>query len=622
MCGIYGISAALSCGLSVTRDGVERQTNLLAHRGPDGSGVWLSGEGHVGLGHRRLSIIDLSADGSQPLVSQCGRFIVVFNGEIYNYRELRKQLSELGRVFRTACDTEVVLAAYEVWGKACPEYLEGMFAFAVFERSEAGSSGMVFLARDRAGEKPLFFSLKNKCLEFASELKALTQLGRIDTRALNAYLSLGWFPGNETIGCDARRLGAGCAAIVDLEAGVLREWRYWSVPEPAPNLVASLEDAADEVWELLCGSVRRQLRADVRTGVFLSGGMDSSLVVAAAAKVSESVVPTFSVSFGEGRLDESAHARRIADYFGTDHRELNGEEVNSELFEGLAEYIDEPLGDSSILPMYLVSRETAGHVKVALGGDGGDEIFGGYRRYQRRLFWGRFDRYFPTWLCAGISRGARWLPAGWKGRALMSAMGGGVGPVAQLRTPYFDMHLRRRVLRKGLFQPLVMDFDRGKNGRCIGQEEQALVYNLLRSDFEGVLANDYLVKVDRASMANGLEVRSPYLDRRLVECAFGRIHSGLKVTSKERRRVQRAVAKRFLPDTFQTDRKQGFSMSVDRLMRERKMLDIVMELPNDVFRRRGVEALVDGHRRGRRNGARLFCLATLSVGLRNLKLGL
>ncbi len=415
MCGIVGI---------VSRDAVTERgwlltgRDLLTHRGPDDAGEWSAPDGRAWLGHRRLAIIDLTPSGRQPMLDRAHELSIVFNGEIYNYRELRAELVSVGHSFTSSSDTEVILAAYREWGAECFAKLEGMFALALYDVRR----GELLLARDRAGEKPLFYLSTGGALRFASELKALLADGslprRVDLESFDCYLADGFVPGDRCMLHGFNKLPPAHALRFNAETGRTQIWRYWDLPR-APRDAAELgseDELIDGLERVLEQAVRRQLVADVPVGVLLSGGVDSSLVTAMAARANPTV-RTFTVRFpGHGSYDETEHARLIARAFGTDHVEIEAEAASVGLLPTLARQFDEPMVDSSMVPTYLLSRVVRAHCTVALGGDGGDELFGGYPHYDRMLRLARGAGRAPRFLRALLARAAGALPAGFTGR--------------------------------------------------------------------------------------------------------------------------------------------------------------------------------------------------------------
>lgn len=613
MCGITGVCGRVR---DEDRSWLNISCHRLRHRGPDAGATWIAQEGNAVLGHRRLSIIDTSRGSNQPFVSADGQLILVFNGEIYNYLELREELQREGALFCTAGDTEVLLAAYRHWGEDCLQRLNGMWAFAIWDRRRGSGGERLFFARDRAGEKPFYYRHRRARFEFASELKGLRTDGQIDLQALNHYLALGYVPGELCIAAGVHKLPPAHAGIFDLARDELQLWRYWTLPELGPDSATRFdgEALAEQSWSLLQDSVRLRLRSDVPTGVFLSGGLDSSLITAAAASVSSGPIQTFTVGVPGSALDETRHARLVADAFGTEHHVLPIEQPSLDLLDGLAPLIDEPIADSSILPSFLLSCLTRQHVTVALGGDGGDELYGGYRHYQAALQDRARLGWVPTPLFRVAARLAARLPAGVRGRNRLSSLRDGPEHAAIWGTPYFDVALRRRLLSEDVLAELGPHLDAPERYALKGYGSAPdPVSGLTRLDFQQVLADDFLVKVDRASMANSLEIRAPFLDHRLVEHAFREIPPQWKCTVAERRRIQNLMAKRYLPEGFELNRKQGFSVPMDEWMRDVKEERVVPEKHMNFFNINAIRDLLNGQRRGRTNGARLFALMMLKA---------
>ncbi len=618
MCGIYG---AYSSRGDLRVDDLTAHRDRLLHRGPDDGGTWVSADGRLGLAQRRLSIIDLSQGGHQPMMSADSRFVIVFNGEIYNYREIRAALKSQGAVFASDSDTEVLLQAYVTWGESCLERLNGMFAFAVFDQGAAQTPPSLFFARDRAGEKPFYYAHETGYFSFASEVKALTRTGQIDLQALNHYLSLGYVPGDMCLFAGVNKLAPAHCGRLDLASGAVSIRRYWSLPTHQPAASVEGEALAQEAGALIEDSVRLRLVADVPVGVLLSGGLDSSLVVAAAARVSSTPVETFTVALPGSALDEAHHAQKVASFFGTRHHVLPLDKPSLSLLDGLAPYIDEPIADSSILPAWLVFGLARKKVTVALGGDGGDELFGGYSDYMTSYADARRWGAVPAPMLRGLATAAALLPAGVRGRNRLSSLRG--GPFQQLiwGRPYFDSSLRRRILKPAAAELL---------GTALEAPEQFLLarFNqgadpldaMTRTHFGSVLPDDFLVKVDRASMMHSLEVRAPMLDHRLIEFTFGRVPSHWKVSGTESRRLQRLLAKQWLPQDLDVNRKQGFSIPINEWLREEGEAGLMARMGGlpDIINMEEVQRLVRGHIAGRANGGRLFSLIMLAIAMRNL----
>lgn len=610
MCGIIGIASLTPVE---SRGWLAHGCEAIAHRGPDDIGIWWTPEGNVGLGHRRLAIIDLSPSGHQPMRDASGELRIVFNGEIYNFTELRRELATGGYPFQTKTDTEVILAAYREWGVRCLERFNGMFAFALYDARDQ----TLFMARDRAGEKPLFYRVSNGTLRFASELKALmADRGlprRIDPHALDCYLAGGFVPGDRCILEGFNKLPPGHALSFNLRLGTARVWRYWQVPKFDGH--ASDEAALlDELEELLEDAVGRQMVADVPVGVLLSGGVDSSLVTAMAVRRASCKVRTFSIGFpGYGALDETEHARLIARHFGTEHTELIAGPGTADLIPRLARQFCEPMVDSSMIPTWLVTQLVRQHCIVALGGDGGDELFGGYRHYSRLLWMqdrlGCVPRPVRQMAAAAAER---LLPVGFKARNWLQGMAVNLQDDLPLIASYFDAAARRSLMNRYPKYELVAEGIR--RGRV--PHEPDLLQRATRMDFVDYLAEDILVKVDRASMHNSLEVRAPLLDYRLVEFAFGKVPSRLKSTAQEKKILLKRLAARVLPSEFDRQRKQGFSIPLGHWLKSgpfRELFWGVLQDTGCLFDLYTTQGLLEGQDKGRDNGERLFALVLFEL---------
>ena len=613
MCGIVGYA---SRSVPVDRARVEAQRDSLTHRGPDDQGSWLATDCTAALGHRRLSIIDLSPAGRQPMVDSTGELEIVFNGEIFNFRDLRHDLEHLGHRFRTKTDTEVLLAAYREWGDDFLRYLNGQFAIGLYDAVKR----RMLLARDRAGEKPLFYRHAAETLSFASELKALmadpTMPRVIDPAALNWYLTYGYVPGDLCILRGVHKLPAAHALSYDIASDAVRLWRYWGLPTPASD-AEELSDAqwSDELEALLEDSVRRQLVADVPVGILLSGGVDSSLVTALAARVSATPVKTFTIAFpGHGSYDESPFARLVAEHFGTDHTELVAEPATADLLPMLARQYDEPMADSSMLPTYLVSRLIREHATVALGGDGGDELFGGYMHHS----WIQSQERLRALIPRPIRRVAHHLvqnlvPVGVKGRNFLLGYTSDLGESIARYGMFFDQHMRQQLLASGR-SAFADDTPEMVKGSAFA--DRTPLWRTTAVDFSGYLTDDILVKVDRASMLTSLEVRAPWLDYRIIELAFGRVPDRLRATARERKILPRRLAARILPSALDLNRKQGFSIPLHRWFKGpwgTMFESVLSEADPALFDRRAIEQLLAAQRRGLSNTHRLFALTLFEL---------
>jgi asparagine synthase (glutamine-hydrolysing) len=560
MCGICGIAAADGAPPDV--EAVKRMNGRLVHRGPDSDGVFAGDR--VALAMRRLSIIDL-AGGDQPIANEDGSVTVVQNGEIYNYRELRGELERRGHRFRTHSDTEVLVHLYEEHGEGFVERLRGMFAIALWDARER----RLLLARDRFGIKPLYYRLKDGTLSFASELKALLEQPgfsrEIDPRAVAAFLAFNSIPAPLTVFAEARKLRPGTLAI--WRDGELSQRRY---ARPAPAEAGETRRRpeaalADELRETLRDSVRAHLVADVPVGVLLSGGVDSAGLVALAAGQQAEPVKTFSVGFEEASFDELDRARLVAKRYGAEHHEIVLRPDAVELLPKLVEAFDEPFGDSSALPTYLVSELAAGEVKVALSGEGGDELFGGYYTYVADLLAPRIGR-----LAALASPLIERLPSSsgkvsFDYKAKRFARGAKLPPLERHHAwkEIFSRELQAALLggRDPGWDPV--DLYRERYAETAGAEPLARLQDV---DLGIYLVDDLLVKTDRSSMAHSLELRVPFLDNEVAAAAL-RLATPLKVRGLAKKRLLRRALAPLLPKAILQGPKQGFSIPVATWLR-------------------------------------------------------
>jgi asparagine synthase (glutamine-hydrolysing) len=623
MCGIVGqVFQEGRCNPETLR----AMRDSMVHRGPDDAGEWYSSDFRVGLAHRRLAIIDLSHAGHQPMLDESGRFCIVFNGEIYNFKELRRELEGQGHIFRSESDTEVILASYREWGFECLQRFNGMFAFGLYDSEYR----RLFLARDRAGEKPLYYWHSNGKFVFTSELKAMmadSSFSRIlNVQALDYYLAYGYVPGNMCILKGVKKLEAGHALEYDFEKDEVHIWRYWQLPEQNAVNKGDVDDFSCELEELLKDSIKRELVADVPVGVMLSGGLDSSLITAMAAAMSSRRISTFNVSFrGHDGFDESAYARKIAEFFGTQHEELVAEPASIALLPEIAKQFDEPIADHAIVPTYLLSREIRKHAKVALSGDGGDELFGGYSHYNWILKQGNFRRYVPNSLRRCIARVAsNYLPLGMRGRNHLIGLSADYRNSISHINLYFD-HLSR----KRIYSPDTRHDDISVTPEIyrssLPDPTQSLLRQVMEADFRTTLADGYLVKVDRASMLASLEIRAPLLDYRIIEFAYGRLPDYLKVTENARKVLLRKLAKRLLPKEYDVTRKQGFTMPLHAWFKGdwgAYMESVLMNSDGSFFNKRFIQNLLSLQKKGYSNTNRIFALTMFELWRREYKVSL
>jgi asparagine synthase (glutamine-hydrolysing) len=622
MCGIVGFLR--SHAMDDPRI-LNRALKCQQHRGPDDEGTWWSTDRRVGLGHRRLAIIDLSTRGHQPMSDSSGRLQIVFNGEIYNYLELRDELRAMGHTFRSDTDTEVILEAYRAWGVNCVKRLNGMFAFGLFDTE----SQRLFLARDRAGEKPLFYAERDRGFSFSSELKGLLSdysVDRvIDSTALNFYLAYGYVHGSQCMIRGVNKLPAAHAMTYDLRTGHSKTWRYWLLPAPFSGPIPDTGELLDELEQLLEESVRRQLIADVPLGILLSGGIDSSLVTAIASKLSSTPVRTFTISFpGHSAFDEGPYARIVASHFGTQHTELTAEPASIDLLPALARQFDEPMADSSMIPTFLVSRLIRQHATVALGGDGGDELFGGYHHHAWLIQQQRARRYLPPSVRKALhSAATRHLPIGLRGRNYLLGYTSELNQSLTRPGLFFDQLSRIHLLSPALRE--AADDGPEKFKAAMFDDGRTILQRTTASDFSTYLTDDILVKVDRAAMLASLEVRAPWLDRGVVEFAFGRVPDNLRATSGHRKILPRMLAERLLPKSLDMRRKQGFSLPLGEWFKGawgKYLEDLLGEADPQLFNQHAIQGLLDAQRRGFAQTNRLFSLSIFELWRREYRVAI
>ncbi|MFT4797178.1 MAG: asparagine synthase (glutamine-hydrolyzing) [Candidatus Azotimanducaceae bacterium] len=552
MCGISGVYE-LDADPAANRESVRAMTSAIAHRGPDGEGFY-TGK-HVALGHRRLSIIDV-AGGDQPIFNEDESICIVFNGEIYNYLELYEDLVKRGHRFRTKSDTEVIVHLYEEMGVRCLDLLNGMFTFAIWDKPRE----RLFIARDRMGEKPLYFFQNGTKLVFGSELKALRTNKdcprSLDKNALDLYLAYGYIPEPHCIFEGVRKLPA--AHYLIAENGQISVQAYWELARPEEKNTASFDDQLAEFSSRIKQSVKLRLRSDVPVGAFLSGGIDSSLMVAVAAE-QHSGISTFSVGFSEQDFDELDSARQIADRYGTNHHQIQLDKVDESLFPKIVAHFDEPFSDSSAIPTYYVTQEAAKHVKVCISGDAGDELFGGYSRYMPEPGERQINRIPASLRGALLDPASRMLPDSFRGKGKLRRFAVDGAQRWQRKLGVFDDIERKLMYLPGMANHL--DASASLFQPYFQAPQAEALSSRMWADQKTYLPDDILVKVDRTSMWHSLEVRVPFLDHTLVEFA-NRLPTSSKINAGE----QKYILKKFLADKVPNDLltrpKKGFSLPI------------------------------------------------------------
>jgi len=608
MCGFAGFFDVTE-QLKQPVENLQQMIRVLSHRGPDDEGIWIDDTTGIGLGHRRLSIVDLSVEGHQPMISNCGRYVIAYNGEIYNYQEIRKDLEQQAAdglmPWRGHSDTEVALAAISVWGleKALKRF-NGMFAFALWDKHKR----VLHLARDRLGEKPVYYGWAGDVFVFGSELKSLRANrqfnGDVDRNSLTLYFRYNYIPAPHSIYKGIYKLPAGCLISISVDdvknksafspfvnnqqASTLSPIKYWSAEKAAESgekqrLSGTLNDVVDELEHLMLDAVRLRMEADVPLGAFLSGGIDSSMVVSLMQAQSTQPVKTFTIGSYNVTYNEAINAQSIAKYLGTDHTQLYVSPGEAQqVIPQLPQLYDEPFADSSQIPTFLVSKMARQHVTVSLSGDGGDELFAGYNRhFWARSIWNKTAN-IPRPLRAGISRALQSVsPAtldelllrmrpllpkrfseGLAGNKLHKLAG-----ALAARSPQ-DMYYR---LVSNWQDPESLVID-GSEARTVITENSHwpdlsdFTERMMYLDLVSYLPDDILVKLDRASMANSLESRVPFLDHRLVEFS-SKVPLSMKISNGKGKWILRQLLYKYVPQELVDGPKKGFGLPIDDWLR-------------------------------------------------------
>ncbi|MFZ1699210.1 MAG: asparagine synthase (glutamine-hydrolyzing) [Pyrinomonadaceae bacterium] len=604
MCGIAGFISKTGESVEPREARLDAMCRVITHRGPDEQGTAVVGRAAMGM--RRLSIIDL-ATGQQPIYNTDRTKLIVFNGEIYNYLEIKKDLEALGYKFRTNSDTEAIIHAYDHYGADCLRMLRGMFAFAIWDSREE----TLFLARDRVGKKPLFYNVSDGEFVFGSEMKVLLEHGgvsrEIDHGALDSYLTFGYVPEELCIFKGVNKLEPGHFLIY--KNGDVRTESYWDFDFSGDALGQDEDEIADDLLTRLRDAVKVRLVSEVPLGAFLSGGVDSSAVVGLMSQVMDEPVKTFSIGFNEDSFDELKYARVAAKHFNTDHHEFTLTPDFVDVIDELVWHFDEPFADSSALPTYMVSKLAREHVTVVLSGDGGDELFAGYTRYvtdRNRRGLGRLPRGVRRNLIRPLSEA---LPHGARGKNYLfnislDAAGRYIDSISHFNGPR-----KRRLYSNEIRTKMNGSFARGeKLYRDITDNSvtEDAIENLLYLDSKTYLPSDILTKVDRMSMASSLETRSPLLDHRLIEYVT-RIPSHLKLKGRETKYIFKKAIANLVPNDILHREKQGFGVPLSEWINQQLKERIIGDLSDRRSIERGyfdpkyVNLLIGEHARGRRD---------------------
>ncbi len=593
MCGIAGFIDS-EYSQENAEQLIDAMCKIIRHRGPDDQGTWVGGG--VALGMRRLSIIDL-AGGHQPIFNEDQSILTVFNGEIYNYKELKATLEERGHRFQTQSDTEAIVHAYEEYGDACPQYLRGMFAFAIWDKRRQ----RLLLARDRFGKKPLNYYWDGQRLIFGSEIKSILEAGiarEINHTALDEYLVYRYVPAPNTLFKGVQKLPAG--HTLAYEHGNISIKRYWYLSF-LPTCHDDEATAIERIRELIKDAVRVRLMSEVPLGAFLSGGIDSSVVVGFMSQMMSQPVKTFSIGFEEDDYSELPYARRVAEHFQTEHHEFF---VRPDLITVLPQLVwayDEPFGDSSMLPTYYVSKLASEHVTVALSGDGGDEIFAGYRHYLRELE----ISHIPWLMRQLLGWGSHLMPDGMRGKRRLRNIHRGL-PIRYVQgTMIFPVGTREWMYQPDYYAKLLHHDPYARQTEPFKDVAQLdVVTQMQYVDAHNYLVDDILVKVDKASMFNSLETRAPLLDQHLVEYVAS-LQPGLRMRNNTLKYLLKKVAADLLPGEVLQRKKQGFSIPMDHWFRKdladyaQSMLESPRARQRGIFNPQFVHYLLTAHKNTR-----------------------
>lgn len=605
MCGIAGFISPTDSRRDERASLLDAMCRVITHRGPDEQGAAI--EGRAAMGMRRLSIIDL-ATGQQPIYNTDRTKLIVFNGEIYNYKELKKDLEERGQIFRTSSDTETIIRAYDEFGPDCVQKLRGMFAFAIWDEREHS----LFIARDRVGKKPLFYTLNSDgTFVFGSEMKVLLEHGgverKMDHGALDAYLTFGYVPEELCIFSGVKKLEPGHFLI--FKDGQVRTQRYWDFDYSQESIGGNEDEIATELLEKLRDAVNVRLISEVPLGAFLSGGVDSSAIVGLMSQILDQPVKTFSIGFNEDSFNELKYARVAADHFKTDHHEFILTPDFVDVIDDLVWHFDEPFADSSALPTYMVSKMARDFVTVVLSGDGGDELFAGYTRYvteRERSGFGKLPKGLRQGLIRPLSEA---LPHGARGKNYLFNISLDEAGRYIDSISHFNGPKKRKLYSSEIKTKMNGSFERGEKlfrsiAGSAGSDDA--VENLLYLDSKTYLPSDILTKVDRMSMASSLEARSPLLDHELIEFVT-KIPSSMKLKGDQTKHIFKKAISGFVPNEILYREKQGFGVPIgdwiNSQLKDRIIGDLTdrRSIERGYFDSRYVRLLVDEHARGRRD---------------------
>jgi asparagine synthase (glutamine-hydrolysing) len=599
MCGIIGYLSN-----SLSKELFEKQIKTLSHRGPDDNGIWISENKRVALGSVRLAIQDISPLGKMPMHDEKNQVHIVLNGEIYNFREIRAELELIGYTFISNSDTEVLLKSYLEWGSLCLDKLNGMFAFAIYDER----THKMLLARDRVGEKPLYIWNGGGQISFASELKAFfvdpSFPKKINNQALSEYLQYGYISSEQSIFENVSQLKPGHYFEIDTQTLKSTYLPYWSLLE-SKSSAHTTSEIVEKLEGLIEKSISHQLIADVPVGVFLSGGVDSSLITAIASKVSSKPIKTFHISMPDApHLDERKYADQVAHYFSTEHVVLKADTINFDDFVSIIETLDEPMADSSYIPTFIVSKLARQYVTVVLGGDGGDELFAGYTHYQHLVQLqqkkGNFYDVLPQSL---ISQ----FPLGLRGRNFILSQ-----KKENFKHGYksfFDDVSLKKLISKS-HSHIITPFSK----QSIINFKENIIDSASQFDAHNYLPDDIMTKVDRASMANSLETRAPFLDRDILEFA-STVPSSIKIKDNIKKYPLKVLLNQLMPN-FEIERKQGFSIPLSQWVQTKwkaQIINLVNDIEVEAFDKKYLIALIEKEGKWFQNSNRIYALLVLLI---------
>mgnify|MGYP006082327797 CR=1 FL=1 len=602
MCGILGI---VGRGFEQNNNWIKSNISKISHRGPDDEGIWNSNDQFVCFGHTRLSIIDLSSKNHQPFVDEERKVSLIFNGEIYNYLDLRAQLENLGYRFKTNGDTEVLLKSYIQWKEDCFKKIEGMFSFSICDEKRK----KVFLVRDQYGQKPLYYKYFNQTFKFGSELQLFLNDAdsKLNINNLNKYLYFGFVKHNSLIN-NVNQLPPGHFLEFDYMKNTTQIYAYWKTPQriEKPQL-----DSV-EILELLKNSLKKQIRSDVSTGFLLSGGVDSSLLVALASEVSQKKIYTFNVSSSEDASKiENKNAMLVSNMYNTKHINLTIDKFDITSFFEILEKFDEPIIDSSVIPTFSIYNKIKGKCKVVIGGDGGDEIFGGYKHFQNFLIYDFLNSFSKSTIKL-ISKffnkdfffhrkGSMYLDLIKSNERIIDIPN------------YFNNQERLKLFKD---KELFYENNIGKN---INED---IVIEGMRNSFENYLPEDILFKIDRCSMLNSIEARTPYLDKKLVDYIFKNSIGKNHVSFLNRRKVQKKISKPYLPNEILNQKKRGFSFNLNNQLKNREWKNeiyYILTSKDCLFSKNYIDHLFKMHKIGLNVSEKIFGLLFFEIWKKKYK---